>query len=289
MKTVQLNNGITMPMEGFGVFRVPEASVCKEAVLDAIRTGYRLIDTAAVYGNEEAVGEAVREAIDEGLCTREDLFITSKLWVQDFKNEETALAGVDASLKRLGLEYIDLYLLHQALGDYFAAWRGLEAAYDAKKLCAIGVSNFYPNMLANFCETVRILPAVNQVELHPYYTQENALETMKYYNVIPEAWAPLGGGRYDPFTDEVFRSVAAAHGKTVSQVLLRWNVQRGVVVIPKSIHRERIEENFDIWDFSLTDEEMKAISSHDMGYTGSRAKHFDPDFVRHVVHQKIHP
>ena len=288
MEYVTLNTGARMPVEGFGVFRVPDKTECKDIVLDAIRTGYRLIDTAAAYTNEDAVGDAVREAIAEGICTREELFITSKLWVQDMMSYETAAAGIEASLKKSGLEYFDLYLMHQALGDYFAAWRAMEDAYKAGKLKAIGVSNFYPNILTNFCEIVNVVPAVNQIELHPYYTQEAALDTMKYYNVIPEAWAPLGGGRYNPFEDEMLKAIAEAHNKTVGQVLLRWGVQRNTVVIPKSVHHERIVENFDIWDFALTGEEMEKISSLDMGYTGSRAKHFEPDFVRMCLNNKIH-
>jgi len=288
MEYITLNNGIRMPQEGFGVFQVRDKEECKRSVLDAIRAGYRLIDTAASYTNEDAVGEAIREAIAEGLCTREELFITSKMWVQDMQNEQMAAAAIDASLKNLGLEYLDLYLLHQAMRDYFSAWRAMEKAYRAGKIRAIGVSNFYPHTLTNFCETVEIRPAVNQVELHPYYTQEAALETMKYYGVQPEAWAPLGGGRYKPFENEMLAGIASAHGKTIGQVVLRWNVQRGVVVIPKSTHKERIEENYDIWDFSLTDEEMKQISSLDMGYQGTAIKHFDPDFVRMCTGRKIH-
>ena len=288
MEYATLNNAIKMPMEGFGVFQVRDKEECKRSVLDAIKAGYRLIDTAASYTNEDAVGEAVKEAIAQGICTREELFITSKMWVQDMQNYETAKAAIDASLNAMGLEYLDLYLLHQAMKDYFSAWRAMEDAYKEGKLRAIGVSNFYPHTLTNFCETVEIKPMVNQVELHPYFTQENALETMKYYEVQPEAWAPLGGGRYKPFDDPMLQKIAAAHGKTVGQVILRWNVQRGVVVIPKSTHKERIEENIDIWDFTLTEEEMKRIASLDMGYEGTAVKHFDPEFVRMCNQRKIH-
>lgn len=288
MEFAMLNNGIKMPMEGFGVFQVRDKEECKRSVLDAIKSGYRLIDTAASYTNEDAVGEAVKEAVAQGICTREELFITSKMWVQDMQNYETAKAAIDASLNAMGLEYLDLYLLHQAMKDYFSAWRAMEDAYKEGKLRAIGVSNFYPHTLTNFCETVEIKPMVNQVELHPYFTQENALETMKYYEVQPEAWAPLGGGRYKPFDDPMLQKIAAAHGKTVGQVILRWNVQRGVVVIPKSTHKERIEENIDIWDFTLTEEEMKRIASLDMGYEGTAVKHFDPEFVRMCNQRKIH-
>ena len=287
MEYQTLNNGLKMPIIGFGVFRVPDKKECEESVYQAIKAGYRLIDTAASYTNEDAVGAGVKRAIEEGVCTRKDLFITSKMWVQDMKNYETAKKAIDASIEKSGLGYLDLYLLHQAMGDYFSAWRAMEDAYKEGKLKAIGVSNFYAHVLVNFVNTVEIKPMVNQVELHPYYTQEKAIETMKYYDVIPEAWAPLGGGRYNPFEDEMLKGIAAKYNKSVGQVLLRWNVQRGVVV-PKSTHVERIKENIDIFDFELNEEEMKQISLLDMGYSGSRAKHFEPDFVRMVLNNKIH-
>ena len=283
-----LTNGIKMPMEGFGVFQVRDKEECKESVLNAIRAGYRLIDTAASYTNEDAVGEAVREAIAEGICTREELFITSKMWVQDMQNYEMAKKAIDHSIETLGVEYLDLYLLHQAMKDYFSAWRAMENAYKEGKLRAIGVSNFYPHVLTNFCETVAIRPMVNQIEMHPYFTQEPALKVMEGYQVVPEAWAPLGGGRHNPFDNEMVKEIAAAHGKTVGQVVLRWNVQRGVVVIPKSVHKTRIEENFQIWDFTLTEEEMQRISSLDLGYQGTAVKHFDPEFVKMCNTRKIH-
>lgn len=288
MEFKTLHNGIKMPMEGFGVFQVRDKEECKESVLNAIRAGYRLIDTAASYTNEDAVGEAVREAIAEGICTREELFITSKMWVQDMQNYDMAKAAIDRSIETMGVGYLDLYLLHQAMKDYFSAWRAMEDAYKEGKLRAIGVSNFYPFVLTNFCETVEIKPMVNQIETHPYFTQEPSLEVMNYYGVVPEAWAPLGGGRYSPWNDEMLKGIAETHGKTIGQVILRWNVQRGVVVIPKSVHKERIEENFDIWDFTLTDEEMAQISSLDMGYQGTAVKHFDPEFVRMCTGRKIH-
>lgn len=283
-----LTNGIKMPMEGFGVFQVRDKEECKESVLNAIRAGYRLIDTAASYTNEDAVGEAVREAIAEGICTREELFITSKMWVQDMQNYKMAKKAIDHSIETLGVEYLDLYLLHQAMKDYFSAWRAMEDAYKEGKLRAIGVSNFYPHVLTNFCETVAIRPMVNQIEMHPYFTQEPALKVMEEYQVVPEAWAPLGGGRHNPFDNEMVKEIAAAHGKTVGQVVLRWNVQRGVVVIPKSVHKARIEENFQIWDFTLTEEEMQKISSLDLGYQGTAVKHFDPEFVKMCNTRKIH-
>ncbi|WP_407546953.1 aldo/keto reductase [Vibrio parahaemolyticus] len=288
MEYTLLSNNLKMPMVGFGVFQVTNKEECKQSVLNAIRAGYRLIDTAAVYGNEDAVGEAVREAIEEDICTREDLFITSKLWIQDMANYDVAKTGIEASLKKSGLDYFDLYLLHQAMGDYFSAWRAMEDAYKRGKLKAIGVSNFYAHVLANFCETVKIKPMVNQVEMHPYFAQASAIETMKYYNVQPEAWAPLGGGRHKPFEDEMLKAIAQAHGKTVAQVILRWNLQRGVTVIPKSVKQARIEENFDVWSFTLSDEEMEKINGLDLGYVGEAVKHFNPDFVRGCLSVKIH-
>ncbi len=288
MEYVTLRNQLKMPILGLGVFQIPDKKECQESVYQAIKNGYRLIDTAASYMNEDAVGNAVRQAIEDGICTREELFITSKLWVQDMRTYEDARQGIENSLKKSGLDYFDLYLLHQAMGDYFAAWRAMEDAYKEGKLKAIGVSNFYPNILTNFCEIVEMKPMVNQVELHPYYTQELALQTMKDYDVVPEAWAPLGGGRYHPFENEMLKEIACKYKKTVGQVLLRWNMQRGVVVIPKSTHVERIIENINVFDFTLNDEEMKKIASLDMGYSGSRTKHFEPDFVRMCVNRKIH-
>mgnify|MGYP000684841828 CR=1 FL=1 len=284
MKTFELNNKQTIPAVGFGVFMIPNDGPTYDATLAALKAGYRHIDTAAGYCNESDVGKAIK---DSGI-DRSEIFITSKLWVQDMMDYESAQKGIEASLEKSGLEYFDLYLLHQACGDYFSAWRAMETAYQEGKLKAIGVSNFYAHVLVNFVNTVEIKPMVNQVELHPYYTQEKAIETMKYYDVIPEAWAPLGGGRYNPFEDEMLKGIAAKYNKSVGQVLLRWNVQRGVVVVPKSTHVERIKENIDIFDFELNEEEMKQISSLDMGYSGSRAKHFEPDFVRMVLNNKIH-
>lgn len=288
MEYTTLNNGLQMPLEGFGVFQVRDKEECKQSVLEAIKAGYRLIDTAASYTNEDAVGEAVKEAIREGICTREELFITSKMWVQDMKDYDSAKKAIDASLEKCGLEYLDLYLLHQAMGDYFSAYRAMEDAYKEGKLKAIGVSNFYPHTLVNFCSFVEISPMVNQVELHPFFAQPHALEIMNEYHVQAEAWAPLGGGRYDAFSNEVLKKIALKHNKSIGQVMLRWNVQRGDVVIPKSTHIERIQENIDIWDFVLSEDEMNQISSLDRGYVGTAVKHFDTDFVKMVVSRKIH-
>ena len=287
MEYVTLTNGLKMPMVGFGVFRVPDKKECQESVYQAIKAGYRLIDTAASYTNEDAVGQAVRQAIDEGICQREDLFITSKLWVQDMKNYDAARYGIDASLKKSGLEYIDLYLLHQAMGDYFSAWRAMEDAYKEGKLKAIGVSNFYPHVLTNFCETVKIKPMVNQVELHPYFTQEKALETMKQYGVTPMAWGPLAEGKNNIFAHPVLTQIGKQYGKTAAQVALRWNVQRGVVIIPKSVHKDRMEQNINIWDFTLSEYDMKEIAGLDLGHS-EIVNHDDPMFVKVLHGVRIH-
>lgn len=257
-----LNNGIKMPMEGFGVFQVEDAVICEKSVTEAIKTGYRLIDTAAAYFNEEAVGAAIRKS---GV-PREELFITTKLWVQD-AGYENAKKAFQTSLDKLGLEYIDLYLIHQPMNDYYGSWRAMEELYKEGKVKAIGVCNFYPERLVDLCLNVEIKPMVNQVELHPFFQQENALKVMKEYDVIPEAWGPFAEGKNGIFTNEILSDIAKKHGKTVAQVVLRWNVQRGVVVIPKSVHKERIEENLNIWDFALDKEDMNIIAEMDIGHS----------------------
>lgn len=287
MEFATLNTGAKMPLEGFGVFQIPDAKVCEQAVYDAIKAGYRLIDTAAAYMNEEAVGKAVSKAIAEGITARKELFITTKVWVQDMKNEETAYEAVKASLAKLGLEYTDLILLHQPMGDYFAAYRGIEKAYKDGLTKAIGVSNFYPAILTNLCENVDIIPAVNQVELHPFFAQADAIENMKKYGIVPQAWGPLAEGKHGIFTDPEIVSIGKKYGKSAAQTVLRWNTQRSVSIIPKSVHKERIEENLNIWDFALTDEEMAVIASKDMGHS-EIVDHSSPAFVKFICDMKIH-
>ena len=282
IETVKLNNGVEMPLEGFGVFQVPDPAVCERAVLDAISTGYRLIDTAAAYMNEEAVGKAIAKC---GV-PREELFITTKLWVQD-ASYEGAKQAIETSLKKLGLDYIDLHLIHQPMGDYIGAYRAMEEAYKAGKLRAIGVCNCYPQILTDICETVDVIPAVNQVELHPFFQQENALALMKEYGVQPEAWGPFAEGNHGIFTHPVLTAIGQKYGKTAAQVALRWNVQRGVVVIPKSVHKERMEQNMDIWNFQLTDEDMAEIAKLDIGHS-EIVDHSDPGFVKMLHGMKIH-
>ena len=282
MEFVTLNNGVKMPLEGFGVFQVPDPAVCEQAVLDAIATGYRLIDTAAAYMNEQAVGAAIQKC---GV-PREELFITTKLWVQD-ASYEGAKRAIETSLRNLGLDYIDLYLIHQPMGDYIGAYRAMEEAYREGKLKAIGVCNFYPNRWAALCETVEVAPAVNQVELHPFFQQENALTLMKEYGVVPEAWGPFAEGNHGIFTHPVLTEIGKQYGKTAAQVALRWNVQRGVVVIPKSIHKNRMEQNIDIWDFQLSEKDMAQIAKLDLGHS-EIVDHSDPGFVKMLHSMKVH-
>ncbi len=282
MEYVTLNNGIKMPLEGFGVFQVPDPAQCKQAVLDAINSGYRLIDTAAAYMNEEAVGAAIKESgVD-----RSELFITTKLWVQD-ADYESAKKAIETSLEKLGLDYLDLYLIHQPMGDYAGAYRAMEEAYKEGKLRAIGVCNFYPARLADLCETVDVIPAVNQVELHPFFQQEDALALMKEYGVRPEAWGPFAEGNHGIFTHPVLSSIGEKYGKSAAQVALRWNVQRGVVVIPKSVHKDRIEQNMNIWDFELSEEDMNEIAKLDIGHS-EIVNHDDPNFVKILHGLKVH-
>ena len=282
MEFVTLNNGVKMPLEGFGVFQVPDPAQCEQAVLDAIASGYRLIDTAAAYMNEKAVGEAIKKS---GV-PREELFITTKLWVQD-ASYEAAKKAIQTSLDNLGLSYLDLYLIHQPMGDYVGAYRAMEEAYKEGKLKAIGVCNFYPHRLADLCETVEVIPAVNQVELHPFFQQENALALMKEYGVVPEAWGPFAEGNHGVFTHPVLTAIGQKYGKSAAQVALRWNVQRGVVVIPKSVHKERIEQNMNIWDFQLSDEDMAEIAKLDIGHS-EIVDHSDPAFVKMLHSLKVH-
>lgn len=282
MEYITLNNGIKMPMEGFGVFQVADPVQCEQAVLDAIESGYRLIDTAAAYGNEEAVGSAIQKC---GV-KRSDLFITTKLWVQDAGYEGTKKA-FEISLKKLGLEYLDLYLIHQPMGDYVGAYRAMEELYKEGVIRAIGVCNFYPHVLADLCETVEVTPAVNQVELHPFFAQADALALMKEYEVVPEAWGPFAEGKHGIFTHPVLSSIGEKYGKTAAQVALRWNIQRGVVVIPKSVHKDRMEQNMNIWDFVLSDADMEEIAKLDIGHS-EIVNHYDLGFVKMLHGMKIH-
>ena len=281
MDYVTLRNGVKMPQEGFGVFQIRDLDECERVVLDAIDTGYRLIDTAASYGNESAVGKAIARC---GV-PREELFISTKLWVTD-TSYEGAKRALQRSMDALGVDYLDLYLIHQAMGDYVGAWRTMTEAYKAGRIRAIGVCNFYPHRLADFCETVDELPAVNQVELHPFFQQENALELMREYGVQPMAWAPFAEGKHGIFTHPVLTKIGEKYGKSAGQVALRWNMQRGVVVIPKSTHRERMEQNLDVFDFALTDGDMREIAALDIGHS-EIIDHTDPRLVQALHGRRV--
>lgn len=261
MREIPLSNGVRMPQEGFGVFQVPEPE-CKEVVLNAIRAGYRLIDTASSYKNEEAVGAAIREAVVEGTVKREALFIATKAYIQEMGYENLKEA-FERSLNTLGLVYLDLYLIHMPLGDYYGAWRAMEELYQEGKIRAIGVCNFDAARLMDLCYNVKIKPMVNQIERHPHYQRAEELAVMDKLGVQPQGWAPFAEGLKGMFTEPVLQEVAAKHGKTVAQVILRWNIQQGVIVIPKSVYKERMEENLAIWDFALSEEDMAKIATLD--------------------------
>lgn len=282
MQTLTLNNGVEMPQEGFGVYQITDAAQCEQAVLDAIAAGYRHIDTAAIYGNEEAVGAAIRKC---GV-PRAELFVTTKLWVQDAGYEQCK-AAFQASLARLGLDYLDLYLVHQPFGDYYGAWRAMEELYEAGKVRAIGVSNFAADRLTDLCLHCRVVPAVDQVELHPFHQQQQTLAAMREYGVQPEAWGSLAEGARKLLDSEVLAAIARRHGKTAAQVALRWGVQQGAAIIPKSVHVERMRENIDIWDFALSADDMAAIAALDTGRS-ELVDHHSPDFVKLLCGMRVH-
>ena len=286
MQYVTLNTGAKMPMEGFGVFQIPDQALCEEVVYNAVTAGYRLFDTAASYFNEEAVGRALKRAVADGIAAREELFIVTKLWVQDAGYED-AKKAIDVSLAKLQLDYLDLYLIHQPMGDYFGAYRAMQEAFQEGKLRAIGVANCYPAVLANICETMEVIPAVDQVELHPFFQQAKALENMKGYGVQPMAWGPLAEGKHGIFTDPELTAIGNKYGKSAAQVVLRWNIQRGVVIIPKSVKLERMVQNLDIWDFALSEEDMAVIAKKDLGRS-EIVDHGNPAFVKMLQGFKIH-
>ena len=255
---VKLSNGIEMPMEGFGVFQVTDPDVCEQTVLDAIETGYRLIDTASSYQNEEAVGRAIQKSE----VPRGELFITTKAYIQQMGYDKT-MQAFEESLQKLGLDYLDLYLIHMPFGDYYGSWRAMEELYKAGRIRAIGVCNFMPDRLLDLCYNAQVIPQVNQIERHPHYQRSEDLQIMKELGVQPQAWAPFAEGLKGMFTEPVLMEIAARHSKTPAQVILRWNVQHGVIVIPKSVHKERMAENLDIWDFELDTEDLDKISELD--------------------------
>lgn len=281
MEYRELYNGVKIPMLGYGVFQIPDHEEAKKSVATALKNGYRLIDTAQAYLNETAVGEAIKES---GI-PREEILITTKVWVQDYSYEKT-IKAVELSLERLGVEYIDLMLLHQPIGDYINAWKALEKLYKEGKLRAIGMANCYPHVIADLCMTFEIKPMINQVELHPFFQQQLNLDTMKEYGVIPEAWGPFNEGKRNLFTDPILTAIGKKYNKTAAQVALRWNIQRGVIVIPKSVREERMQQNIDVFDFELSQEDMDQIKTMDIGHS-EIVNHFDPEFVKMLHNHKV--
>lgn len=262
MQYIRLNNEVEMPILGYGVFQITEEKQCESCVSDALEAGYRLIDTAAAYGNEEAVGKAICHSS----IPRSELFVTSKLWIQDAGFESTRRA-FDTSLKKLGLDYLDMYLIHQPFGDYYGAWRAMEQLYKEGVIKAIGVCNFTPERVVDLCMNHEIYPAVNQIEIHPFYQQREAIRVMQTYGIIPQAWGPLSEGQKDIFNNRILKKIAKKYDKSVAQVILRWHFQRGVATIPKTVHAERMKENLNIWDFALNDADMAEIQKMDIGHS----------------------
>lgn len=262
MQYVSLYNGVRIPVIGYGTFQLTDAALCEQCVGNALEAGYRLFDTAAVYGNEEAVGSAVRSSY----VPRKEIFLTTKLWVQDAGYDST-LKAFEASLKRMKLEYLDLYLIHQPFGDIYGAWRAMERLYREGAVRAIGVSNFSPERLVDLCMNHELKPMVNQIEIHPFFQQGEALRVMKDYGIVPQAWGPLSEAQRDIFHHKVLSRIAQKHGRTTVQIILRWHYQRGVVTIPKTIHQNRMTENLDIFDFTLTEKEMESIGGMDIGHS----------------------
>jgi len=281
MQTVTLNNGLTIPTLGYGVFQIADAQECERSVIDAIETGYRLIDTAASYLNEAAVGKGIKAS---GIA-RQELFVTTKLWVQDTGFERTQKA-IDDSLRRLQLDYLDLYLIHQPFGDVHGSWRAMEEAHRAGKLRAIGVSNFQPDRLMDIIAFNEVKPAVNQIEVNPYHQQADSAAFMAKNGVQAEAWAPFAEGRNNLFQNETLNAIAGKHGKSVGQVVLRWVLQRGIVALAKSVRRERMAENLNVFDFALDAADMAAIATLETGKS-SFFSHRDPDIVKWMSERKL--
>lgn len=277
MKNITLNNGVEMPVLGFGVYQIQDQEECESCVLDAIRVGYRSIDTAQAYGNEEAVGRAIKKCS----VPREELFITTKVWISN-AGYEKAKASIEESLKKLQLDYLDLVLIHQPFNDYYGTYRAMEEMYKAGKIRAIGVSNFYPDRfidLAKFCE---VIPAINQVETHVFNQQVKAKEIMKKYGTQIESWGPFAEGKNNMFTNETLKAIGDKYNKSTGQVALHFLIQSGVVVIPKSTHKERMIENFNIFDFTLTSEDMDKIAELDKAES-LFFSHYDPDTVEYIT------
>ena len=281
MEHVTLNNGVVMPILGYGVFQIPDPQECERCVVEAIDTGYRLIDTAASYLNEEAVGRGIKNAS----VPRSDLFVTTKLWVQDTGYERTQQA-IEKSLRRLQLDYLDLYLIHQPFGDVHGSWRAMQDALKAGKVRAIGVSNFHPDRLMDIIGFNDVVPAVNQIEVNPFHQQEESVAFMRENAVQAEAWAPFAEGRNNLFQNEALAEIGRKHGRSIGQVVLRWVVQRGIVALAKSVRKERMEENFGIFDFALDEADMARIAQLETGES-SFFSHRDPAMVKWMSERRL--
>lgn len=281
MEHIKLNNGIEMPLLGYGVYQITDAAECEQSVLDAIEVGYRLIDTAAAYMNEASVGNAIKKS---GVA-REDLFITTKLWIQDTGYENTKKA-FQKSMDRLQLEYLDLYLIHQPYGDVYGSWRAMEELYVEGKVKAIGVSNFLPDRLIDLILHNKITPAVNQIETHPFHQQINTQNFLQGNKVQIESWGPFAEGRNDIFKNELLAFIGKKYNKSIAQVILRWLIQRGVVVIPKSVKKERMKENFDVFNFEISQEDAAAIATLDTEKS-LFFDHRDPEMVKWLGSHKL--
>lgn len=281
MEFVALNNGVKMPILGFGVFQIPDPELCEKTVIEAINVGYRLVDTAASYMNESAVGNAIKNCGVE----RSDLFITSKLWVQDHGYENTKVA-FERSLNKLQLDYLDLFLIHQPYGDVFGSWRAMEELYEAGKIRAIGVSNFLPYKLLDLMLFNKIPPAVNQIETHPFNQQIEAASFLNEHKVQVESWAPFAEGKNDIFNNELLASLASKYNKSIAQIILRWMIQRNIVVIPKTITKERMVENFNVFDFNISIDDMELIKTLDTN-TSLFFDHRNPEIIKWMASRKI--
>jgi diketogulonate reductase-like aldo/keto reductase len=281
MQKVKLNNGVEMPILGFGVFQIPDAAECEKVVLEAIESGYRLIDTAASYMNETAVGNAIKKS----RVSREDFFITTKLWVQDAGYEKT-LKAFDRSLNKLQLDYLDLYLIHQPYGDVYGSWRAMQELYNQGKIRAIGVANFHPDRVMDLIANTGFTPAINQIETHPFHQQTEAQKFLQENNVQIQSWGPFAEGKNNIFNNDLLIAIGYKHDKSVAQIILRWLIQRNIVAIPKSVRKERMIENFDIFDFELSADDLSAIATLDTKES-LFFDHRDPNMVKWLSEYKI--
>lgn len=283
---IKLNNGINMPMLGYGTLQITNDQLCEQCIYEAIRAGYRMFDTAAAYHNEEAIGRAITKAIKDKLVKREELFLITKLWIQDAGLNKTRRA-VEESMRKLQVDYLDLYLIHQPLGDYYGAWRVMEEMLEEGVFRSIGVCNFSKEKLVDLCINSKVIPAVNQIEIHPFYIHDEELKVMKEFNIAAQAWAPLSEGQRDIFNIKILKDIGDKYGKSTAQVILRWHIQRGISAIPRTVQMDHLHENIDIWDFELSDLDIKQIESLNIGCS-EIIDHNSPCTAKWLNQWKIH-